>query len=64
MFNIAQKIQIALGLFTTKAHPIQLAEGIGGAAPAKKARKVGYGESLRNHFAAKRLQALNSKKAQ
>lgn len=50
MFNIAQKIQIALGLFTTKAHPVTV--------PApKKERKISYGEGLRSHFAKQRVKS-------
>lgn len=56
MFNAAQMLQIALGLFTTKAHPVTVE------AP-KKERKISYGEGLRTHYAKKRLIALNAKKA-
>ena len=56
--NVATMIQMALGLFRT----VQ-AEGIGGAAPAKKVRKIGYGDGLRAAITAKQLDALNRKRA-
>ena len=53
--NIAQIIQQALGLFTTKAHPVVLA------APVPKVRKIGYGETLRAARTAKQREALFAK---
>lgn len=59
--SIASKLLQALGLFTTKAHPITLVkqEGIGGAAP-KKVRKIGYGDNLRAARTAKQLAAITA----
>lgn len=58
MFNAAQMLQIALGLFTTKKHHVTLGE-----LPAKKERKIRYGDGLTSHFNKQRVTKSQAKKA-
>ena len=55
--NAAQLIQIALGLFSTKAHKVQVE------ASDKKPHKVGYGDNLRSMYTQRQKAKLDAKRA-